>query len=200
MTIISGKAAFNIRGLTLHTTFRLPLNGSELKKLDADSLNAFVCKYYYLKLVIIDEISMVECRMLSHIESRLREFKKCESPFGGIDVIVFGDLNQLRPIFDGWIFEPVNDTGLSIIAGTTLWRQFRFHELTEIMRQKEDAAFANALNRLATGQSTENDDTMFRSRENTNPNRWIWEHRQRLIPWRELGAGHTSSLCRTTVS
>ena len=47
LTAPTGKAAFNIRGLTLHTTFGLPLNGEELKKSDADTLNAFVCLIVY---------------------------------------------------------------------------------------------------------------------------------------------------------
>jgi hypothetical protein len=51
------------------------------------------------------------------------------------------------------------------IIGNPLWESFKSYELTEIMRQKHDAAFANALNRLARGEMNEADVQMFRSRE-----------------------------------
>ena len=54
--------------------------------------------------------------------------------------------------------------GISILAGNILWEQFQHFELTEIMRQKGDIAFAEALNALGCGDLTEEQLKMFRSR------------------------------------
>jgi hypothetical protein len=74
------------------------------------------------------------------------------------------DLRQLKPVCASSVFSNVKSEYGEII-GNPLWESFRSYELTEIMRQKHDAAFANALNRLARGEMNEADVQMFRSRE-----------------------------------
>ena len=63
-----------------------------------------------LKIVIIDEVSMVKVDLLYQLDLRLHEIKeKVEIPFGGVSVIAFGDLMQLRPVMGKFIFEvPMN--------------------------------------------------------------------------------------------
>jgi hypothetical protein len=56
---------------------------------------------------------------------------------GSVSVIVIGDLLQLEPIGDGWFFNDLNK-GITSLA-PNLWKElFCIHELTEIMRQKDD--------------------------------------------------------------
>ncbi|OFC59943.1 hypothetical protein BBW68_14990 [Candidatus Erwinia dacicola] len=55
-----------------------------------------------------------------------------------------------------------------IITGTSLWDQFRYFELTEIMRQREDQAFAIALNNMSEGNMTHADIQLIKSREKTS--------------------------------
>lgn len=75
-------------------------------------------------------------------------------PFGGVSLITVGDLFQLQPVFDRWIFEN-SDTNYTPLA-TNLWQTyFEMYELTQIMRQKEDKLFAELLNRLREGKHSE---------------------------------------------
>ena len=68
-------------------------------------------------------------------------------------MIAKGDLYQLKPVMDSWIFMHHNK-GYGPLA-CNLWQdKFDMHELTEIMRQKNDQPFANILNRLRIGEHT----------------------------------------------
>lgn len=88
--------------------------------------------------------------MFNFINLRLQEIKGCCKPFGGVSVVAFGDLYQLKPVMDSWIFT-LPRMGIECI-GANLWRDhFTIFELDEIMRQKDDFAFAQLLNRLREG-------------------------------------------------
>ena len=64
---------------------------------------------------MIDEISMVGNEMLSVIESRLKKMKENKQTFGGVSVIVIGDLLQLQPIGEGWVFNDLKK-GITSLA------------------------------------------------------------------------------------
>ena len=106
-------------------------------------------KFIDLKLIIIDEISMVGIRMFGHLDARLKQIFKNTEAFGGLSILVFGDLKQLPPVGDKWIFNTNTSNPYGIIVGEALWQKFSFYELTEIMRQREDRRFAQALNSIA---------------------------------------------------
>ena len=101
----TGKAAFNIRGMTLHSAFSLPLTqeNGELLPLSANTLNKLRSKLRDIKLLVVDEISMVGRKMLKKLDARMRQIFNSDQPFGGIAVIVVGDFNQLRPVGDGYV-------------------------------------------------------------------------------------------------
>ncbi|KAJ8048298.1 ATP-dependent DNA helicase PIF1 [Holothuria leucospilota] len=153
----TGKAAFNINGLTIHSAFQIdPNRGYNFLKLNSDKLNSLQVKYRHLQVVIIDEISMVGNKQLLFINERLKEIKQNQQPFGGVHIIAVGDLYQLKPVMDSWIFENLED-GYGALA-TNIWRNlFSVHELTQIMRQKDDQEFAELLNRLREGNQTQID-------------------------------------------
>lgn len=110
-------------------------------------LETMRCKYHYVKVLFIDEISMVGSGMFN---LRLQEITGCTKPFGGISVNAVGDLFQLKPVMDFWIFNQKFD-GLQVL-GKNLWKDlFSFYELDEIMKQKDDLEFAQLLNRLREG-------------------------------------------------
>lgn len=148
----TGKAAHNIGGNTIHNTFSIPVGkGFKFKPLDMQQLDTMRCKYHYVKVIFIDEISMVGSGMFNFINLRLQEIKGCTKPFGGISVVAVGDLFQLKPVMDSWIFKERVD-GLQVL-GTNLWKDlFSFYELIEIMRQRDDLEFAQLLNRLREGK------------------------------------------------
>ena len=153
----TGKAAFNIKGNTLHAAFKIPANkGFEYCALDSDRLNTIRAKLRNLKVLFIDEISMVGSGMFNFLNLRLQQIMGSKEPFGGITVITVGDLFQLKPVFDRWIFENPNTSYGSL--GSNLWADFfALFELTDIMRQKDDKLFAELLNRLREGKHSEKD-------------------------------------------
>lgn len=167
----TGKAAHNVNGMTAHTAFSLPLvdssNKTPFKGLSPEALNTLRVKLLKLKLVIIDEISMMGTSIFEKISHRLNQvfnIKDINKMFGGKSVIVFGDFNQLRPVMDGYVFE-AGKGDMKQLVGNPLWKAFTMFELTEIMRQRDDLAFAEALNRLSKGELTQDDLNMFKTRQ-----------------------------------
>lgn len=160
----TGKAAFLIKGCTLHHLFNIPAcQKFTYKPLKSDQLNTFQCKFRHVKVLIIDEISMVGNKMLQFVDGRLKQIMGSNSSFGGVSVIAVGDLFQLKPVFDGWIFENLaEDYGPLAV---NLWRDdFKIFHLTEIMRQKDDVEYAQLLNRLRTGKHTNEDIKILKTR------------------------------------
>ena len=168
----TGKSAYNINGLTLHNAFHVQPNRGGSPTLSFDVLNTLRMKYRNLSIVMIDEISMVGNEMfLLNIESRLKKMKENKQTFGGVSVIVIGDLLQLKPVIGSWVFDDLKK-GISSLA-PNLWKElFCMHELTEIMRQKDDLDFAQLLNRLREDNLTENDLCVLHSRtvKSSDPN------------------------------
>ena len=165
MAAPTGIAAFNIEGQTCHGAFNLPfnLNKSNFQPLSMENLNTIRANLLYLKVIIIDEISMTSSDMFQCINLRLQQIFQNKLPFGGISVIVFGDFWQLPPVASSFCFKVPK--GYNELVGPLLWEQFKLFELTEIMRQKEDLKFAEALNALGSGSLTEEQTLMFKSRE-----------------------------------
>lgn len=160
----TGKAAHNIGGMTAHNAFQLGHTQSKSSgDLTPDVLNTARVRYRSLQLVIIDEISMLGSKMFYGIHQRLCQIFGTKEPFGGISVIVVGDFNQLQPVADGYAFQPRNNP-LANLVGSPLWDLFKFYELTEIMRQKDDKLFAEALGRVALCKMNNADLEMFKGR------------------------------------
>ena len=70
--------------------------------MSADELNTFRIKYRQLKVVIIDEISMMGTRTLNFIDTRLQQLTGTRAPFGGLSIIAVGDLYQLKSVCDSF--------------------------------------------------------------------------------------------------
>ena len=118
----TGKAAHNIGGSTIHSAFCIPASqGFQFRPLDMQQLNTMRSRYQALKVVIIDEISMVGREMLNFINLRLQEVQGCARPFGSVSVLAVGDLFQLRPVQDAWVFSQVYKTPQMQCMGTNLW-------------------------------------------------------------------------------
>ena len=134
----TGKAAFNINGNTIHSAFNIPVSqGFNYLPLDNDRLNTIRKQYKTLKIIFIDEISMVGAGLFNFLNQRLQQIMGTQSPFGGLSIIAVGDLFQLQPVFDKWIFEG-SSSEYSTFA-TNIWQEhFQFCELLTIMRQKDD--------------------------------------------------------------
>lgn len=162
----TGKAAFLIHGETLHNSLGIQPNRSYSKyiTLNADKLNTIRMKWQHVKALLIDEISLVGSTFFSFINRRLQDIFGTRKVFGGLHIITFGDFFQLPPVCDGMIFMPPK--GDIARFGTNLWQDnFLYYELTQIMRQQNDLAFAQALNRIRKGIVEQADVAMIKSRE-----------------------------------
>jgi len=85
-----------------------------------------------------------------------------ESIFGNVSILAVGDLYQLQPVKQRYIFEQPSNINAQLCG--SLWDKFTLHELTTIMRQREDLAFAELLNRIRTGSHTASDMELLQSR------------------------------------
>lgn len=101
----TGVAAINAKGVTIHSFFQMPF-GPILPNTDLNNLSNFNRKFSKTKiniiksmdLLIIDEISMVRADLLDGIDRTLRRFRNRNKVFGGVQVLMIGDLQQLSPV------------------------------------------------------------------------------------------------------
>lgn len=105
MTVVAptGVAAINAGGVTINSFFQLPFgpyipetsnkNGQH-KRFNKDKINLIKS----LDLLVIDEISMVRADTLDHIDEVLRRYRRHDRPFGGVQLLMIGDLHQLSPV------------------------------------------------------------------------------------------------------
>ena len=156
----TGKAAFIIKGNTIHSALAVPASQSlkNYKPLDCSRLNTLRSQLGGMQLILLDEISMVGSNMFTvQINNRLKDIKGSKEDFGGVSIIGIGDLFQLQPVFDSYIFNDIQNSEYSILV-PNLWKKyFKMFELDEIMRQRESKVFAEILNRLREGKQTEDD-------------------------------------------
>ena len=172
----TGLAAVNVGGQTIHSFFGLP---PRLLRLDdiRRSRNGQVMRK--LKFLVIDEVSMVRSDLMWAIDQSLRMNRgRPREPFGGVRLVLFGDLHQLPPVvqeaevaghleseFGGPFFFSV--PALMEGAGTTRL------ELTHVFRQS-DETLISVLNRIRDGEADEDD---------------LAELNQRVSPIRTLSEG-----------
>ena len=164
----TGVAALAVGGQTIHSLLRLPIGiigKRELGFIPKESLAVLA----NLDALVIDEISMVSADVLDAMDRRLRQAKRRRNaPFGGIQLIMFGDPFQLAPVVSDW---DQNDGGESVCGchkvfrnhyrspwffDADIWRETEIgtHELETIHRQA-DSEFRAVLNALRTGGVTQ---------------------------------------------
>ncbi|XP_052075796.1 uncharacterized protein LOC127713867 [Mytilus californianus] len=161
----TGKAAYLVGGVTMHAAFGVPANqGFQYRPLKHELLNTFRHQLEHLQLIIIDEISMCGSKLFCFINQRMQEIMGVSKPFGGINIITIGDLFQLRPVMDSWIFKQPSGNSTEILSQNVWKEKFMFYELTDIMRQKNDKIFAETLNRIREGNQTVEDVNFLKTR------------------------------------
>ena len=171
VTAPTGVAAFNVDGMTIHSALLLRTTGSQVNgtPLTFEKLNTLRSRLENLTLLIIDEISMVGTDMLLNIHRRLNEIKGlCGNDiwFGNVCILAVGDLFQLPPVRQNFIYKSVKDPMARMQgSGSIFMDEFVLHELTEIMRQKDNLLFANVLGRIRTGDWNDEDIATLKSRE-----------------------------------
>ena len=147
----TGVAAININGTTIHSGLGINV-GSKLYPLNDQQRAALRNKLSEVRLIIIDEISMVSSVLFYQVNQRLNEIfgYSGNEPFAGLPVIVCGYFFQLPPVKG----LPVYSSAASIkgFIALDLWRKFQMVELTEVMRQRGDFEFISLLNEIREGE------------------------------------------------
>ncbi|XP_072232324.1 uncharacterized protein [Leuresthes tenuis] len=150
LTAPTGVAAYNIGAATIHNTFSIGANVKlPYQPLGDEKVNTLRMKMRNLHILIIDEVSMVDHRLLAYVHGRLRQIKQTGdySLFGNVSLICVGDFFQLRPVKGTPLFSDNTEVNM--------WdNNFEVAELTEVLRQ-ENADFAEMLNRLRVHKKNE---------------------------------------------
>jgi hypothetical protein len=165
----TGVAAINAGGVTIHSFFQLPFhpfvpslylpkntgNPEEQKdpagyKMSREKINIIRT----LDLLVIDEISMVRADTLDAIDSVLRRYKNSYLPFGGVQLLMIGDLQQLAPVVtdeDREIISKYYDSSFFFGSRALFSTNYVTIELKHIYRQN-DQVFIDLLNKVRNNQ------------------------------------------------
>jgi ATP-dependent DNA helicase PIF1 len=159
----TGLAAVHVGGQTIHSFFNFPprlLDQADARKLR----NQRVVKAMHT--LIVDEISMVRADMLQAIDNALRLNRGNKAPFGGVRMILSGDLHQLPPVVEADV-QPILDAAY---GGAWFFRahafgaaNFRLAALKKVFRQ-EDLSFLSILNGMRNGRLTQDDQQLLETR------------------------------------
>jgi len=153
----TGVAAINAGGVTIHSFFQLPFGPILPDTVKAQS-NSFSNKFSKRKidiiksldLLIIDEVSMVRADLLDGIDQVLRRYRDRNKPFGGAQLLMIGDLQQLSPVIkdEEWqLLRPHYDTVFFFGSRAFQKCDALSIELKHIYRQ-ESEAFIKILNEI----------------------------------------------------
>lgn len=156
----TGIAAINAGGVTIHSFFQLPFGpfvpgSSGLRK------NSYAMSRQKLKLIrsldllVIDEISMVRADLLDQVDDALRRYRRRQEPFGGVQMLFIGDLQQLAPVVKDGEWEMLRsyyDTPYFFSSQALKRTDYVTIELQQVYRQ-QDPAFLSLLNSIRTGKA-----------------------------------------------
>ncbi|MBI3602701.1 MAG: AAA family ATPase [Candidatus Omnitrophica bacterium] len=169
----TGVAAVNIKGQTIHSFFQFKPD------ITPEAVNDIMVRkrkqkmYATLDAIVIDEVSMVRADLLDCIDSFLRRFGPDYSkPFGGIQMILFGDLFQLPPVVsknEEEIFRSVYTSPYFFSAKVFKHIDLKILELKKIYRQR-DENFIHLLNAVRHNQLQDHHVHAFNSRHHSKVN------------------------------
>lgn len=155
----TGVAAINAGGVTIHSFFQLApglyLPGQNISGREKQSKYSFskhkINILRSLDLLVIDEVSMVRCDLLDAIDEVLRRYQNRNLPFGGVQLLLIGDLQQLAPVTteDEWLLMRQHGYTTPYFFGSQALNQTDYTtiELTHVYRQA-DPTFVNMLNQV----------------------------------------------------
>lgn len=159
----TGVAAINAGGVTIHSFFQLAFapfipgvslgeSRTAVRKFRREKVRLIQS----LDLLIIDEISMVRADLLDAIDDVLKRFRHSSKPFGGVQLLMIGDLHQLAPVIkdDEWqMLSPYYETVFFFSSRALMKTNTISIELNQIFRQS-DAVFIDLLEQIRTRNIT----------------------------------------------
>lgn len=178
----TGVAALNAGGVTIHSFFQLPFTpyipeGADVSFVTKDEDGNAVREQFRmsgnkikllrsLDLLVIDEISMVRSDLLDAVDSVLRHYRRSSLPFGGVQLLMIGDLYQLTPVVkeEEWrIISRFYRSPYFFDSNALKKVDYVTVELTHIFRQQDDV-FISILNQIRTNTLTKESLAVLNSR------------------------------------
>lgn len=155
----TGIAAINAGGVTIHSFFQMPFAPYVPESsFSADGKAAYRFRFGKEKiniirsidLLVIDEISMVRADLLDAVDAVLRRYRDRSKPFGGVQLLMIGDLQQLAPVVkdEEWqLLRKYYDTPYFFSSQALKQTEYCTIELKKVYRQN-DGTFLELLNRI----------------------------------------------------
>lgn len=151
----TGVAALNVGGQTIHSFFKFSLDVQKPDEVEVDYKTREILRH--IDSVVIDEVSMVSVDIMETINRKFQIAKNNELPFGGVQLIAFGDVYQLPPVVsDGELHRYLNHTyGGVHFFNSPVFKQspLVIYELEHNYRQK-DAEFRSILDAIRRGDNS----------------------------------------------
>lgn len=158
----TGIAAINARGVTIHSFFQLPFSPFIPGVTSTESHYRFSKEKLKIirgaDLIVIDEISMVRADLLDAVDNALKRFRRNSLPFGGVQLLMIGDLQQLAPVVkdDEWQMMSQYYRSPYFFDSIALGQiNYATVELKKVFRQ-DDNKFIDILNKIREGKADSN--------------------------------------------
>ena len=161
----TGLAAYNVGGITVHRLFQLPIEHegrtAQYWQLPKASQKVMRNTLRDVKLIVIDEVSMLSSLNLAYMHLRLAEVFGGDEWFGSRNVLFIGDFLQLPPVNGQSVFEKLNSTAilsrLGCMTSANIWQEtVQYDELTINERQKNDKEYCTMLDEVRRGSPSTN--------------------------------------------
>lgn len=154
VTATTGIAAVNVAGVTLHSWAGLGMGDQPalaIAKRIIDQQGSAHTNITTINRLAIDEVSMLSAELFGKLDKVFRLVRKDDRPFGGMQLILFGDFLQLPPVI-----KDASESAHGVFAfQSKAWQDagIRVAVLRKVFRQA-DAEFSQALNDIRVGQVT----------------------------------------------
>ena len=174
----TGVAAINVRGKTIHSLFGIPLNISHISQINAKTTVRISRRARKeikdIKVLIIDEVSMLSSAMFDVVEYYCRRIKDSDSLFGGIKIIMLGDFLQLCPVppkiaehttsGDGVNSIGLRNSSVELVFNSTMWNRMKpeIIHFEKGYRQKDPEMF-RILSEVRRGEISDDTDSYLSS-------------------------------------
>ena len=154
----TANAAYIINGKTIESALgMLPTRQNTYSKRNRSCISNLAFLLEKLKLLVIDEISMVGSCKFTRMDFTLQDIYGNSEFLGGLAMLVGGDFHQLPPVRDLYIYLKNNLDGRPSICKSPWNEHFRIYYLTDKMRNQKDPEFAALCDRVGSGKYTSED-------------------------------------------
>ena len=152
----TGVAALNAEAQTIHSFLHFPFGVLDARNLPPGK--QFGALYRRMTRLVIDEISMVRADMIDAIDARLRDIRKDQRPFGGVQIVMVGDFLQLPPVVqtdDAMLLEQLGYRTPYAFSAHVLEALDVTKVMLEQVYRQEERDFVDLLNAVRLGQDVE---------------------------------------------